>query len=174
MDLPEEDVGSVNHLVQWLYTNRFELDDFRVQEHLHARFWQLARLNALADKYDIVTLRNRVVSDTFALFKSQKVPRLQPSIDLIEYVFTNSSNRCGLRDLLAAVYCWKVDYSWYSEVGVKDKLNNIPAFGGDIAIAMAQRLLGNEDPFRFGSSALVYFEMVNHEDPKEDHDESSI
>ena len=172
MDLPEEDVGSVNRLVQWLYTESYELDDVRPEEHLHARFWQLARLNALADKYDIVTLRNRIVSNFFVLFKSDKVPRLQPPIDLVEYVYTNSSKRCALRDLLAAVYCWKIDYRWYSEAGIKDKLNSIPAFGGDIAIAMAQRVLGNGDPFR--GCTTVYFEIVNHEIPNEDHDDSSI
>lgn len=112
------------------------------------------------------------MSSFFVLFKSDKEPRLQPSIDLVEYVYTNSSKRCALRDLLAAVYCWKVDCSWYSEVGVKDKLNSIPAFGGDIAIAMAQRLLGNGDPFQ--GRKLVYFEIVNHGDPNEGHDDSSI
>ena len=110
MDLPEEDVGSVNRLVQWVYTERYELADVRLEEHLHARFWQLARLNALADKYDIVALRNRIVSNFFVLFKSDKVPRLQPPIELVEYVYTNSSKRCALRDLLAAVFCWKIDY----------------------------------------------------------------
>ena len=172
MDLPEEDVGSVNRLVQWLYTERYEIDDVRPGGHWHARFWQLARLNALADKYDIVTLRNLIVSHFFLLFKTDKIPRLRPPIDLVEYVYTNSSKRCALRDLLAAVYCWKIDYRWYSEVGIKDKLNSIPAFGGDIAIAMAQRALGNGDPFR--GYATVYFEIVNHEIPNEDHDDSSI
>ena len=142
MDLLEEDVGSVNHLVQWLYTKRYQLDDIRPEENLHARFWQLAKLNALADKYDIVTLRNDIVNHFFKLFTIHKVPRLRPSTDLVEYVYTNSSKRCALRDLLAAVYCWKINYSWYSEVGVKDKLNSIPAFGGDIAIANGTEGLG--------------------------------
>ena len=172
MDLPEEDVGSVNRLVQWLYAKRYELDDAFSEEHLHARFWQLGRLNALADKYDIITLRNDIAKMFFILFKSQRVPRLQPSTDLVEYVYTNSSKRCALRDLLAAVYCWKVNYSWYSEVGVQDKLNSIPAFGGDIAIAMAQRFLGSGDPFKGRPSD--YFEIINHEDPNEGHDDSSI
>ena len=172
MDLPEEDVSSVNRLVQWLYTERYQLDDVRPEAHLHARFWQLARLNTLADKFDIVTLRNLIVSQFYVLFKNDKVPRLQPPIDLVEYVYNNSSKRCALRDLLAAVYCWKIDYNWYSEVGVKDKLSSIPAFGGDIAIAMAQRVLLNEDPFR--GSVTAYFEIANHEIRNEDHDDSSI
>ena len=73
---------------------------------------------------------------------------------LAEYVYTNSSKRCALRDLLAAVYCWKVPHSWYSEVVVKDDLNSIPAFGVDIAIAMAQKLSGKGDPFRGKASVL--------------------
>ena len=171
MDLPEEDVGSVNRLVQWLYSKRYDLDQYRPEEPLHAMFWQLARFNALADKYDIVTLRNNIVERFFRLIRNHKIPFCQPSTDLVEYVYTNSSQRCSLRDLLAAIYCWKVDYTWYSEVGVKDKLNSIPAFGGDIAIAMAQRLLGKEDPFK--RTVSVYFEIGSQEDPNKDHDDSS-
>ena len=63
MDLPDEDVGSLNRLVQWLYTKSYEVDDYDSEEHVLARVWQLARLNALADKYDIVTLRNDVVDN---------------------------------------------------------------------------------------------------------------
>ncbi len=167
MDLPEEDLGSVNRLVQWLYTQCYEVDDYDSVEHLLAGYWQLARLNALADKYDIVTLRNDVVDKFFAIFNSGKGTKLPK--DLAEYVYTNSSKRCALRDLLAAVYCWRVPYSWYSEVGVKDNLNSIPAFGVDIAIAMAQKLSGKEDPFK--GKASVYHETVGHEDLNEDHDD---
>ena len=172
MDLPEEDIGSVNRLVQWLYTKRYQLDGCRPEVNLHAIFWQLARLNALADKHDFVTLRNDIVDRFFKLFKIHKVLRFQLSKDLVKHVYTNSSKRCALRDLPAAVYCWKVDYTWYSEVGVKSKLNSIPAFGGDIAIAMAQRLLGKEDPFK--GRASVYLEIDSQEDPNEDHDDSPI
>lgn len=139
---------------------------------MDARFWQLAKLNALVDKYDIATLRNDIVAHFFKLFTIHKVPPLQPSTHLVEYVYSNSSKRCALRDLLAALYCWKVEYTWYSEVGVKEKLNNIPAFGGDIAIAMAQRLSGKEDPFK--GRASVYFEIDSEEEPNEDRNDSSI
>ena len=172
MDLPEEDVGSVNRLVQWLYAKRYELDDCLSEAHMHARLWQLARLNALADKYDIVRLQEDILESFFILFRSHKVPRLLPPIELVEYVYTNSSTRCALRDLLAAIYCWKINYSWYGEVGVKDKLNSIPAFGGDVAIAMAQKLLGKEDPFKCRTS--FQRKIASHEDPNEDHDGSSI
>ena len=155
MDLPDEDVGSLNRLVQWLYTKSYEVDDYDSEEHVLARVWQLARLNALADKYDIVTLRNDVVDKFFAIFnrgKAANMPKFPTK--LAEYVYTNSSKRCALRDLLAAVYCWKVPHSWYSEVGVKDDFHSIPAFGVDIAIAMAQKLSGKGDPFRGKASVL--------------------
>ena len=173
MDLPDEDVGSLNRLVQWLYNNCYEVDDYDSEEHLLARYWQLARLNALADKYDIVTLRNDVVDKFFAIFNRGKAANLsKPAPNVVEYVYTNSSKRCALRDLMTAVYCWKVPYSWYSEVGVKDYLTSIPAFGVDIAIAMAQKLSGKGDPFRGKGS--VYHETVSHEDRSEGDDESSV
>ncbi len=173
MDLPDEDVGSLNRLVQWLYTKRYEVDNYDSEENLRARYWQLARLNALADKYDIVTLRNDIVDKFFAIFSPRKAAHLpNPSKDLVEYVYTNSSKCCALRDLLAAVYCWKVPYHWYSAVGVKDNLNTIPAFGVDIAIAMAQKLLGKGDPFK--GKASIYHETVSHEDPAKDDDDSFV
>ena len=171
MDLPDEDVGSVNRLIQWLYTTCYEVEDYDSKEHVITRYWQLARLNTLADKYDIVTLRNDVVDKFFAMFCTSK-PLPNPSTGLVEYVYTNSSKRCGLRDLLAAVYCWEVSHFWYNMVGVKDILNSIPAFGVDIAIAMAQKLLDKEDPFE--GKASIYHEIVGHEDPIEDRDDTLV
>ena len=165
INLPEEDVGSVNRLIQWLYTRGYEVDAY------DSRYWQLAKLNALADKHDIVTLRNDIVDKFFATLSLRKAADLPiPSIALVTYVYTNSSKRCALRDLIATVYCWKVSYSWYSKAGVKDKLISIPDFGVDIAIAMAQKLRGNKSPFE--GKASVYHEVVGHEDPNEDQDSS--
>ena len=96
MDLPDEDADSVNRLVQWLYTKCYEVDDYDSEEHLRARFWQLARLNALADKYDIVTLRNDIVDKFFVIFSPLKEGHPSPSTGLVEYVYTNSSKRCAL------------------------------------------------------------------------------
>ena len=164
MDLPDEDVGSVNRLVQWLYTKCYEVDDYGSQEHCDARSWQLARLNALADKYDIVTLRNDVVDKFFAIFSDAKT---SPSLQLVEYVYTNSSRRCALRDLLAAAYCWDFPYGWYGEAVARDCLDSIPGFAADIVLAMAQKLSGKGDPFK--GKASVYHEIVSQEDPNEDH-----
>ena len=173
MDLPDEDVGSLNRLVQWLYTKCYEVDDYDSKEHLQARHWQLARLYALADKYDIVTLRNDIVEEFFALFSAPKAVYSQnPSLELVEYVYTNSSKRCALRDLLAAEFCWKVSHSRFSRVGVKDWLEGLPALAADIVLAMAQKLLGNGDPFK--GKASNYYEIVSHEDPNGDQDDALV
>ena len=173
MDLPEEDVDSLNRLLQWLYTKCYEIDDCDLKEHLQARHWQLARLYALADKYDIVTLRNDIVDKFFAMLSAPEAGYSQyPSPHLVEYVYTNSSKRCALRDLLAAVFCWKVPHSRLSRVGVKDYLEGVPALAADIVLAMAQKLLGNGDPFK--GKASNYYEIVSHEDPNGDQDEALV
>ena len=171
MDLSDEDVESVNRLVQWLYTKCYEVDDYDSREHLDARYIQLARLNALADRYDIITLRNDVVDKFFAIFSDAKAKLLAtPSLQLVEYVYTNSSKRCALRDLLAAVYCWGFSYRWYGKAVARDHLDSIPAFAVDIVLAMAQKLSGKENPLR--GKASVYHEIVSHEDPNDDHDDT--
>ena len=173
MHLPDEDVGSVNRLVQWLYTGYYEVDDYDSKEQLHARFWQLARLNALADKYDIVTLRNDVVDEFFAIFSDPTAElSIIPSPSLIEYIYTNSSKRCALRDLLAAAYCWKISYDWYGKAFARDYLDSIPAFAVDIVLAMAQKISGKGDPFK--GKASVYHEIVSHEDPNDDHEDTLV
>ena len=173
MDLPDEDVGSVNRLVQWLYTQCYKVNDYDSKVHLHARFWQLARLNALADKYDIVTLRNDVVDKFFAVFSDPKGAHSRtPPPELVEHVYTNSSKRCALRDLLAAVYCWNVPIGWYGKAVARDHLDSIPAFAVDIVLAMAQKLSGKGDPLT--GKASVYHEIVSHEHPNEDHDDPLV
>ena len=73
---------------------------------------------------------------------------------------------------MAAVYGWKVCHGWYATVCVKDKLDSIPSFGLDIAIAMAQKLSGKEDPFK--GKASVCYEIGTHEVPNEDSDTSLV
>lgn len=157
MDLPDEDADSVNWLVQWLYNKCYEVDEYDSEAHSRTRYWQLARLNALADKYDIVALRNDIVDKFFVIFSPLKAGHPTPSTGLVKYVYTNSSKHCALRDLLADVYCWNVAYSWYSKAGVKNVLERFPAFGLDIAIAMAQKFSGKGDPFQ--GKASVYHEL---------------
>ena len=140
---------------------------------MQARHWQLVRLYALADKYDIATLRNDIVDKFFATFSAPiGVYSQSPSLELVEYVYTNSSKRSALRDLLAAVFCWKVPHSRLSRVGVKDYLEGVPALAADIVLAMAQKLLGNGDPFK--GKASNYYEIVSHEDPNSDQDEALV
>ncbi|KAK0515912.1 hypothetical protein JMJ35_001946 [Cladonia borealis] len=173
MNLREEDLDSVNRLVQWLYTKCYEVDDSDSEEHLRARYWQLARLNALADKYDIVTLRNDIVDKFFAIFSAPKAGYNRfPKLELIKYVYTNSSKRCALRDLLAALYCWQASYKWYDKVVAKDHLDSIPGLAVDIVIAMAQKLSGKGDPFE--GKASVYHEIVSHEGRNEDSDDTLV
>ena len=173
MDLPDEDADSVNRLVQWLYTKCYEADDCDSKGHLQAKHWQLARLYALADKYDIVTLRNDIVDNFFTISNTPKaVHKQRPGLELINYIYTNSSKRCALRDLLAAACCWRAPYSWYGTFAARDHLDSIPGLAVDIVIAMAQKLSGKGDPFE--GKASVYHEIVSHEGRDDDTDDTLV
>ena len=109
----------------------------------------------------------------FAIFSAPKAGyERSPKLELITYVYTNSSKRCALRDLLAALYCWQASYKWYDKVVAKDRLNSIPGLAVDIVLAMAQKLSGKGDPFE--GKASVYHEIVNHEGTNDDNDETLV
>ena len=66
-----------------------------------------------------------------------------------------------------------VPYDWYGKAVARGSLDSIPTFAVDILLAMAQKLSGKGDPF-FEGKASVYHEIVSHEAPNEDHEDTSV
>lgn len=136
MLLPDDDKDSVGRMIQWLYTKKFGLI-FPICEKTSAEcYMQLARLNTLADKYDMYQLKNDIVDDLFDLSKS---PRniLPPQMPVVKYVYNNTTAESSFRKLLVAWYVYGVDGAWYSWETTRDQIACVSQdFAVDLAIAI--------------------------------------
>ena len=141
MALPDEDPETVERLMQWLYFKFLSLTEAVCSETSEERCWQLARLNTLADKFDIGLLKNSIVDELFAMNETTDIWCPQPSV--IAYIYENTTETSSLRKLMVGWYVWQVDHLWYKHSSAPPTLEGIPLFAADLAIAMSQRV---QDP----------------------------
>lgn len=169
MSLPDHDKDSVARMVQWLYTRKFELTVPISLETSNECYLQLAKLNTLADKYDICLLKNHIFDELFGL---EKPPRYvePPQIPVIVYVYNNTTEGSSFRKLMVAWYAHGIDLEWYAKDATKSVIAGVSQeFAIDLVIALAARISdpGQKSPFSRPSSAY-------HETPSENADEGHI
>ncbi len=139
MALPDDDKDAVGRMIQWLYTRNFELTIPISAETSGECYLQLAKLNTLADKYDIYLLRNRIVDELFDLAVPPKDIK-PPQIPVVAYVYKNTAERSSFRKLMVAWYAYRVDFVWYEKETTKAMLAEVPQdFAIDLAMAIAVR-----------------------------------
>ena len=138
MSLPDDDVGAFERMTRWLYTQKLELSDPITAEASSECYWQLAKLNTLADKYDITTLKNLIVDKLFELYVPPKNVK-PPQMDVITYVYNNTTEKSSFRKLIVAWYAWNIDFKWYKDDNTRDIILKLPEFTADLAIALALR-----------------------------------
>ena len=133
MSLPTESREVIERFVQWLYTQKLGLSDSSDP----ATFMKLAELHVFADKYDIKTLKNKVIDEFFDFGKRSD---LDPSLDTVVYSYENTNENSSLRRLLAGWYSGNVSLGWYGRPNTRIWLARNPEFAADIAIALAKEL----------------------------------
>lgn len=138
MSLPDDDVEAFESMTLWLYTQKLELSDPITEETSSECYWQLAKLNTLADKYDITTLKNLIVDKLFELSVPPKYVS-PPQMDVITYVYQNTTEKSSFRKLLVAWYTWNIDFKWYRGDNTRDVILKLPEFTADLAISLALR-----------------------------------
>ena len=156
MALPDEEPETVERLTQWLYSRSFSLTDDVSFESADERYWQLARLNTLADKFDIGLLKNSIIDELFATRRTPEVWPPQPPV--IAYIYENTTETSSLRKLMVGWYVWQIDPAWYTSSDTPAILEHIPMFAADVAIAMSRKA---EDPNLknpFCSKPSTYYE----------------
>ena len=131
-------------------------------------FWQLARLNTVADKYDIRLLRDGIVDE---LYKLHKKPNIKPpQISVITYVYANTRERSSFRKLMVAWYAWLIDCEWYDHDSTCTALASVHRdFSIDLAMALGTRV-----KFPRQKSAFILEKSVYFEEPTDKHLEGSV
>ena len=136
MSLPDDDKDAVECMIQSIYTKKLRLTTTVSKDTSHLCYMELAKLNALAEKYDICSLRNDII-DEFFKFSELDLP---PDIGSITYVYNTTSERSSLRKLLVAWYAYNIDFGWFQEDTTKDELAKVsPDFAIGLAIELGLR-----------------------------------
>ena len=177
MSLPEDDKDSVDRMIQWLYTKEFHLT-IPVFEGTSAEcYLQLAKLNTLAEKYDIYLLKNGIVDKLFDLQNSSKVQKtkfLSPPIPAIKHVYDNTTERSSFRKLIVAWHAYHIGFEWYDKETTRDVLAKLsPDFAIDLAMELGAR---HEHPNRRSPFTLPR-ETFYEQPPKvadEDHAQQEL
>lgn len=136
--LPDEDPETVERLMQWLYCEYLSLTKAVCLETSNECYWQLARLNTLADKFDVGLLRNLIIDELFAISTAPKVWPPQPPV--IAYIYENTTDKSSVRKLFVAWFVWHIDLEWFTCNDTAEALEEIPMFAADLAIAMGRRV----------------------------------
>ena len=165
MSLSDDDKDSVERMVQWLYTKKLDVTVPVSKETAQECYMQLAKLNTLAEKYDIYLLQNDIIDELFNLQKSGN--SYPPQIPIIKHVYDNTIERSSFRKLMVAWFAYHIEFEWYERDTTRGVLANIsPDFVIDVAIALAARLKhpDRRSPFTLPSKDF-------HEKPTKEADE---
>lgn len=167
MTLPDDDKDSFGRMVQWVYTKKLHLTVPVSRETSKVCYMELAKLNALAEKYDIRSLRNDIIDEVFDLGKSTK--NFQPPLmHPIKHVYDTTSERSSLRKLMVALYVYRIDFEWYQRDVTRDALAGVsPDFAIDLAIEFGLR---QKDPARrspFTRPSKDFYESAPNEPQEE-------
>ena len=140
MPLPEDDKDSVERMIQWMYTKKIDLTVPVSDETSAECYMQLAKLNTLAEKYDIYLLQNNIVDELFNLRKPSTKPftiLLRPQMPVIKHVYDNTMEGSSFRKLIVAWYTYHGDFKWYDKDTTRDRLAEV---SHDFAIDLAMEL----------------------------------
>lgn len=152
VSLPDHDKDSVGRMIQWLYTRKLELTFPVSDETSEECYMQLAKLNTLADKYDIYLLKNCIVDELYDLTKKPKNTK-PPQMPVIEYIYDNTTNGSSFRKLIVAWYAYLIDFSWYEKDIIKDQLAKVSQ---DFAIDLAMELGARQKVRTFRSKSFLF------------------
>lgn len=139
MSLPDHDKDSVGRMISWLYTKNLELTKPVSNETSEECYMQLAKLNTLADKYDMYLLKNHIVDELFDLTKPPRGHK-PPQAPVIAYVYNNTTEGSTFRKLMVAWYAYRIDPTWYERDATKDDLAEVSQdFSIDLVMALGAR-----------------------------------
>lgn len=156
MALPDEDPEIVERLMQWLYFKSLSLTKAVCSKTSTERYFQLAKLNTLADKFDVGLLKNLIIDEIFAINTRPNV--FPPQTPVIAYIYENTTEKSSLRKLMVGWYVWHINHKWYTFDSTPEFLEDIPSFAADLAIAMSRRVQDPSLKSPFLSEPSSYYE----------------
>ena len=124
--LPDDDADLMDALIQNLYApeSGFRQIDSRME---------LLRLYVLADKYDIVQVKNRLCYRLVYIIQRQP-----PSESEVEFVYENTtSKKKPMRRLITDWFIWAIESTWFNKEENRSWLMSVPEFAVDVCAVQA-------------------------------------
>ncbi|KAL8684621.1 MAG: hypothetical protein Q9224_006229, partial [Gallowayella concinna] len=150
MTLPDDDAIQFDHLVRWLYKRSLDTFLQSAVESGKFRWIRLFEIYLLADRYDIVPLKNDIMDLCFNVRerrrrgeKSYRALQLED----VKYVLENTLRGSQLRRFVVVWATWHVGRDWCNREQAFDWLESVPELSTELVIALSSRLQGSEDPF---------------------------
>ena len=173
MPLPDDDKDSIGRMISWLYTKKFELTVPVSDETSEECYMQLAKLNTLADKYDIYLLKNQIVDELFGLEKGPNKTR-PPQIPIVKYVYNNTTTGSAFRKLMVAWHAFRIDFTWYDKETTRNVLAVIPQeYVIDLVMELGARQAHPDRSSPFELPASVFYETPPKKVDEEDASQAS-
>lgn len=166
MELPEDDPKAVEDMVRWMYTRQLRTGQIPdLADSSDPKYLYLAKLNHLADKYDIKKLTNAIIDEHFNLKNDIIGCGWRPQTGAVEHVYLTTTETSVLRTLLVAWEVWNTDLTWIRNH--KSDFVTTPEYAADLAVAFAGRIEEATDPFsRPASEYHVKDEVAQEGDGK--------
>ena len=145
MYLPDDDADLMDALIQDLYAPQSALREI-------GSTMEFLRLYVLADKYDIVRVKNRICD---LLVSSSR--GLLPSTSEIEYAYENATSERPIRRVLVDLFIWRTNESWFNREENRRWLTSVPEFAVDLCAGLATFGLGSKN-YAWGRNTSFYWE----------------
>ena len=170
MHLPEDEVDIFEHFVTYLYDHDLKLgmEDGADWRENQGHLMLTVRLYALAEKYDIETLKSKICKDLHRFIvdgiddKEDDMP-LPPCVAVVEHVYSNTSRSAPIRQIMADWFAWNDKYFWGDDDRSLEWLYGLPEFLFDLVIALEKSasISAKESPFKKTSIRdLMLFKKV--------------
>lgn len=141
MTLPDDDDELFDLLVEWLYTQNYNMPQPTGDKDKDAgRFREPIRLYVLADKYGITSLKNMIAKMVFHAM--QEYNTVWPDMNTIAYTYQNVPSTSGMRKLLADFHACKPNPDWYNITKVRILLQSNPEFAADVMLSLFRSTSG--------------------------------
>ena len=152
--LPDDSASLVDLLVQSLYAPRSWFQGVRsTMEHL--------RLYVLADKHDIVQVKNSVCNWVFSIFETES-----PSKAEVKFIYENTTSKLAIRKLLVDSFVWNGDPTWFSDEANCSWLLWVPDFAVDVCAVLANGFVKKAKAYPFKIDTSDYLEEEPVKGPK--------
>ena len=132
MELPEDDPNIFELLVQWLYTDKYDLqqsdgpgDSFNYSEGI--------QLYCLAEKYDLSALKHKIYR---AFYRETNETKMPPACSDTSYLYENTSAGSPLRQLYAEWWMSHVNLESFEKADIQKWLSGQPDLTHDLFLRL--------------------------------------